>query len=425
MNTKLTTAVVSDATANTYRVSPDLRSRAEHFGGVLFDCESKDFLCLNRAGYRVFEALAAGLPDREVIAAEQERMPHDRASVARATEEVIRSLVAAGVLATAPGSRPADFSASTAYGRPGYTALRSPLVVSMALIFTCNLSCDHCYVSSTNQRMPGSWTLPEALAAVDLLAAYEVFDLVITGGEATLFPGFEDVIARAKHHGLYVALNTNGTTMTRRMAKRMREAGLDCAKVSIDSPRADEHNRFRQGVNAFEKTMAGVAFLREEGLRVDAHATLSQNTARTRTDVDALLDLADRAGIAKIHFGRVFSTGRAHDGLKIAEDVLDDTVAYLWQLREQREPGLGRLPQRRKSTTTATSKGKYDGCGECGNGTYMYLSYDHGLYPCTNLYKPAWKFGELGEDFGARWQGSEVLHALRQQLNSYASASAS
>lgn len=49
--------------------------------------------------------------------------------------------------------------------------------------------------------------------------------LILTGGEPTRQPAFDDVVRRAKALGFYVAVETNGT--------RFREAMLDCDWISV------------------------------------------------------------------------------------------------------------------------------------------------------------------------------------------------
>ncbi|MBX5452032.1 methyltransferase [Thermogemmatispora sp.] len=84
----------------------------------------------------------------------------------------------------------------------------------------------------------------------------EVFDVVITGGEPLLLKGIFEVLQHAKSLGLYICLNTNGTIVTPRIAQRLRDIGVDCVKVSIDSANAAVHDRFRGQVGAFRRSLS-------------------------------------------------------------------------------------------------------------------------------------------------------------------------
>ena len=96
-------------------------------------------------------------------------------------------------------------------------------------------------------------------------AASEVFDLSLTGGEALLRKDIFDIIRYAKRYPLFVNLNTNGTPVTPTVAQRLRDAGLDQVRVSIDSATAEVHDEFRGRTGALKATMRGIRRLLAAG----------------------------------------------------------------------------------------------------------------------------------------------------------------
>lgn len=402
-------------------VNPDIRHRREDFGGVLFDLERKDFYPLNPAGYSLFQDLLAAVPRYALPGqlVEQAARSDVFLSVEQATKAVgvfLSELVKADVLRpfqAAAESRPFMVEPETVI--LPVPRLKSPLVVSLSVIFTCNLLCEHCYVGSTNEIKKNSMTPEEARGIVRRLGELEVFDIVITGGEATLFSGLTDIIKDAKLAGIYTALNTNGTTLNRRRVAELRDSGLDCVKISIDSPDPATHDAFRGREGAFAKTCVGIRQLVHAGLRVDLHTTLSQSTTRGPEDIDQLLNLSRDLGVRRLHFGRVFATGRATDGLKMDREGLLQTLRYVRRLKEAGDTLIGRVPPVSQPDVPAVAD--YDGCGGCGRGVYAYVSYDGGVYPCTNLYKDQWRFGDLRQgDFADFWANSPVYRDLRSRL---------
>ncbi|WP_238321090.1 SPASM domain-containing protein [Thermogemmatispora carboxidivorans] len=128
-----------------------------------------------------------------------------------------------------------------------------------------------------------------------------------------------------------------------------------------------------------------------------------------------MVTLAESLGVRKVHFGRLFSTGRGEDQQKIAQAHLLRLIDYLEELK-MRNPLIGRTPS--KSMPCVPSIPSYDGCGGCARGVYAYISYNGGVYPCTNLYKSEWLLGNLREqDFTGIWEHSPVLADLRTRLS--------
>lgn len=246
------------------------------------------------------------------------------------------------------------------------------------------------------------------------LKELEVFDVVITGGEALLLKGIFEVLQHAKQLGLYICFNTNGTIVTSRIAQRLRSIGVDCVKVSIDSADATMHDQFRGQAGAFRRSIKGIKNLVDAGVRTDIHTVISAESTTNERDIDAMVTVAEHLGVRKIHFGRLFSTGRGEDHHKVALDGLLCLVDYVEGLKTQ-NPIIGRTPS--KSMPYVSSMPTYDGCGGCARGVYAYISYNGGMYPCTNLYKGEWLLGNLREqDFADIWRDSPVLADLHTRL---------
>lgn len=74
---------------------------------------------------------------------------------------------------------------------------------------TCNLACPWC---DTNKKETMALTAPEILREV---ASRERRSVILTGGEPTIQPGLDDLVARLKEAGHWVALETNGLVTPR------------------------------------------------------------------------------------------------------------------------------------------------------------------------------------------------------------------
>lgn len=417
------------STTTEIRLRPGIAFRSESFGGIVYDRVPLDYVPINALGFHVLDIAERTPSLSAVVDRLARRYPGQRrADIDSDVRGFLAQLAERRLiepLDLAPG--PTADMPTPADGLPPYpimptevdlnTALRSlkaPLIVQLAVIFTCNLTCVHCYTSSTAEQRPDTLTFDEITGIIDDAAANEVFDLSLTGGEALLRKDIFDIIGYAKRHPLFVNLNTNGTPVTPRVAQRLRDAGLDQVRVSIDSATAEVHDAFRGRTGALRATMRGIRRLLAAGLRTEIHATLSAAAGHQQSDVDALVGLARDLGVARISFGSVNSVGRADDDpdrLKVEQHRLTELVDHIERLARQ-DPFVGGAPHARHPTFPGIPE--YDGCGNCLDSPLSYVNYNGMMYPCPAMYKPQWALGSVRQrGFTEIWSSSPTLARLR------------
>jgi MoaA/NifB/PqqE/SkfB family radical SAM enzyme len=87
-----------------------------------------------------------------------------------------------------------------------------------------------------------------------------------TGGEPTLRPDLEPIVAHASKLGMWTSVVSNGSGLTRGRVRALRECGLDNLLVSLDSTRPAAHDRER-GEGSFAQVDACAGWIRDEFLR--------------------------------------------------------------------------------------------------------------------------------------------------------------
>lgn len=132
----------------------------------------------------------------------------------------------------------------------------------------CNLKCKHCGSSCDGSAPPGELGTQQVLDVFQTIC--EDFDtknmtLAITGGEPLIRPDLEEVTQFASKAGMRVGMVTNATLATVPRVRDLVRCGMSIASVSIDGPAA-LHDAVR-GEGSFARTMAGVAALKEGGIR--------------------------------------------------------------------------------------------------------------------------------------------------------------
>jgi MoaA/NifB/PqqE/SkfB family radical SAM enzyme len=119
-----------------------------------------------------------------------------------------------------------------------------------------------------------------ALQLLDELAALGTLSVCFDGGEPLVHPGIEQLVRRAKTHGMRVSMSTNGMLLHRK--PRVLD-GVDVVKISIDGP-ADVHDAGR-GRGSFDKSMAGARYALAAGCKVAIRMTLAAHNVGYFEDV--------------------------------------------------------------------------------------------------------------------------------------------
>ena len=158
----------------------------------------------------------------------------------------------------------------------------------LIVVGRCNLRCKYCWYSTKSARFTQTIVQPAHLRdwLTACLLCEPVGALIITGGEPLLRDDLYDFITIGKELGLAVALLTNGTLLTERWARLLRDADVD-TYVSLDSIEPLYHESLRGG---FDSTMRGLKYL----YRADVpHKTIT--TTVSRANLGELGSLAEYA----------------------------------------------------------------------------------------------------------------------------------
>ncbi|UUZ59208.1 GTP 3',8-cyclase MoaA [Nocardioides sp. B-3] len=137
----------------------------------------------------------------------------------------------------------------------------------VSLTDRCNLRCSYCMPAEGLEWLPDDQTLTDdeivrlITIAVRRLGIAEVR---FTGGEPLVRRGLVDIVRRTHELGVETSLTTNALGLAR-MAKALREAGLDRINVSLDSVRPETFNEITRR-DRLKDVIAGLEAAREAGL---------------------------------------------------------------------------------------------------------------------------------------------------------------
>ena len=136
----------------------------------------------------------------------------------------------------------------------------------------CNLHCRHCWITPTfvhGKPVPAECLDFDLLkSAVAEAKPMGLAAAKLTGGEPTLHPEFRKIADFLTAEGLDISMETNATLIDRELAVHLREkTSLKRIAVSLDSPDASEHDRFRGVKGAHGDAVRGIGHLVAAGIR--------------------------------------------------------------------------------------------------------------------------------------------------------------
>ena len=186
----------------------------------------------------------------------------------------------------------------------------------------CNLRCLHCYSSSDASCGRDELSTEQAKRLLAQLPGANVPVALFSGGEPLLREDLLELLAEAKGLGLRTVISTNGTRIDSDTAGKLAERDLSYIGISLDG-QEPFHDEFRQTKGSFRAALKGIENCHRAGLRTGLRFTITKSNA---AQVPAIFDIAVEAGIRRICFYHLISSGRARD--------LDEQAPTLEQTRE-------------------------------------------------------------------------------------------
>lgn len=301
-----------------------------------------------------------------------------------------------------------------------------PLYVKIKLTWRCNLRCQMCNVwrQSRDDRL----TLPVIQSLADELADLGTRKVHLSGGEVLLRPDIFEVIDAFAGRGMQVNLTTNGTLLTKEMARRLAESGLHNLSISLDGATPGTHDALR-GKGNWKRTICGIHNLRRAVKQAHRKLHIRVNfviTRRNYQDLARLPEIAHQAGADRLTLIPVDDPDGRFRLNKKRIRVYNQEVAPLLAHKALAYGMMGRVEEAypfgwEKAEAEISKTGQY------ALGLYesqpCYMPWIHAMidpqgkvYPCCML-RTTRRLGKLLKTGGFQgvWEGS-VFHDFRHRM---------
>lgn len=173
-----------------------------------------------------------------------------------------------------------------------------PRLVFWEVTKGCNLRCIHCRASATELSSPSDLSTSTALGIIDQIAAAANPILVLSGGEPLYRSDIFQLARYGTDKGMRVALATNGTLVTKQVARQIVDSGVRRVSISLDGADSLTHDTFRGIPGAFDAAVYGLRNLKALGMSVQINMTIAKHNAR---QLPKVLELAKSLGADALH----------------------------------------------------------------------------------------------------------------------------
>ena len=145
-----------------------------------------------------------------------------------------------------------------------YDDTRNLYSVTMELLNQCNWRCKHCY-------------LDDAKVEIELEKVYEIIDdaralgalcIRLSGGEVTIYPYLDQVIAYARKRHMSVSLLSNMSMMSDKVFSCIEHYGLDSVEVTLFSHKDLIHDTFVGSPGSLQRTLRNIKKLKDLGIDI-------------------------------------------------------------------------------------------------------------------------------------------------------------
>lgn len=206
----------------------------------------------------------------------------------------------------------------------------------------CNLKCAHCYAHADDIPFDNELSTEDGKNLIDDLSRFGVPVLLFSGGEPLIRKDLPELAAYAVEKGMRAVISTNGTLISQKIARTLKNIGLSYVGISIDGME-EINDRFRGVQGAFRKALEGINNCKAAGIKVGLRFTINKFNAH---EIPKIFDLLEKMDIPRVCFYHLVYAGRgsklveedlSHEESRAAVDLIIDLTKKLHEKGKPKE----------------------------------------------------------------------------------------
>ena len=203
----------------------------------------------------------------------------------------------------------------------------------------CNFFCAHCGSCAGKNVFKNELTKEEILKTFkDISSVYNASQIMIavTGGEPLLRNDLFEIMKEAKSMGFHWGMVTNGYLLNKESVKKLKDAGMETATVSIDGI-GKTHEELRRMPGSYKRAIDGIKLLAKENFVKHLQIT----TTVSKKNIKELEQMYIEFSKLPLHSWRVMNVdpiGRAEDSkdLLLDDDEFKTLLDFIKQKRKEK-----------------------------------------------------------------------------------------
>lgn len=207
---------------------------------------------------------------------------------------------------------------------------KAPFTIAWEVTRACAYACVHCRADAMHTPDPNELNTEEALRLIDRLAEFGSPILIFTGGDPMMRKDLHELIAYAAQKGLRCSLTPTATALpTTARLEKVRDAGIRRIALSLDAPRPEIHDEFRQVKGSWQRTMDILRRAQSIGVSVQVNTTVAKH------NVDILGEMVpflQEVGAVQWSLFFLVPTGRAQAENMISPEQHERVFNWLYDL---------------------------------------------------------------------------------------------
>jgi len=180
--------------------------------------------------------------------------------------------------------------------------LDPPMALLAELTHRCPLQCPYCSNPIDLERANKEMTTEDWLRAICEAAALGCMQVHFSGGEPTVRPDLERLVAGATEAGLYTNLITSGVLLDAARLAALVEAGLEHVQLSFQDTTAEIGDRVSGYAGSHGKKIATAALVRAANLPLTANFVVHRQNFHHLSD---MIDMAVAMGAQRVEIANV------------------------------------------------------------------------------------------------------------------------
>jgi 12,18-didecarboxysiroheme deacetylase len=191
----------------------------------------------------------------------------------------------------------------------------------------------HCYAHAKDLSFENELSTKEGKILLDDLAQFGAPVILFSGGEPTIRKDLPELAAYAVSKGMRAVISTNGTLISQKMARTLKDIGLSYVGISIDGME-EINDRFRGVKGAFNAALQGIKNCKDAGIKVGLRFTINKFNVN---EISNIFKLLEDVNIPRACFYHLVYAGRGADLIKddLSHDETRSTVDLIMDLTKR------------------------------------------------------------------------------------------